>query len=84
MWLVAGVGAFALGRLVRAGRSPRWLLEAFVAVFAAVVAGLVATALDFGGWREPEWRAGTFALLVAIAAVGCLRLIRLIAARRRK
>ena len=81
MWMVAGAGAFALARLMRAGRSPAWLLEGVVGLLSAVIAGLTATALDFGGWREPDWRAGTFALLVAIAAIGLLRLTRLVAAR---
>ncbi|HEX6178672.1 MAG TPA: hypothetical protein VF057_09960 [Thermoanaerobaculia bacterium] len=83
IWVVAGAGAFALGRLIRAGRPAGWLLEVFIALLAAAVAGLTATALDFGGWREPDWRAGTFALLVALAAIGLLRLIRLVAARPR-
>ena len=77
MWLVAGAGAFALARLIRAAR-PSWPTEAAVAVLAAVAAGLVATALDFGGWKEPDWRAAAFSLCVSAAAIGAGRLIRLL------
>jgi len=52
--------------------------ELIAAITAAVAGGVVATALDFGGWREPEWRAGVFALIVSLAAVGFVRAARLI------
>jgi hypothetical protein len=77
MWLVAGAGAFALARLVRSAR-PAWLLEAVVALVAAAAAGLAATALDFGGWKEPDWRAAAFCFAVAAGAIGGERLIRLL------
>ena len=81
VWILAGAGAAAIARLVRAGRTTGFLIEALVSVIAGVAAGLAATALDFGGWREPDWRAGTFCLLVAIAAIGLFRLVRMTLAR---
>ncbi|HUP45301.1 MAG TPA: hypothetical protein VM779_07280 [Thermoanaerobaculia bacterium] len=82
IWLVAGCGALLLARLARTARAP-WWVDALLAVSAAIAAGLAATALDFGGWREPDWRAGSFAFLAALGALGLFRLIRLLRARRR-
>lgn len=84
MWLIAGVGAFAIGRLVRAGRRPPWWTEALAALAAAAVAGLAATAMDFGGLREPDWRAASFAFLVASASIGLGRLVRVILQMRER
>lgn len=78
LWIVAGLGAFSLARLARAGRSRRWWGEAAMAVLFAAAAGLTATVLDFGGWREPDWRAGLFAFLVASGAIGLARVSRVI------
>jgi hypothetical protein len=78
MWVIAGAGAFALGRLSRAGRPGRWVLEASVSLLAAFAAGIAATVLDFGGLQEPDWRAGTFAFLAALGAIGLTRTIRLL------
>ncbi len=73
MWVIAGIGAFAAGRLIRAGRPPSWLVEGPLAVIAAIAAGLAATALDFGGWKEPDGRAGAFAFSAALGAIGLAR-----------
>jgi len=78
MWVIAGAGAFAISRLIRAGRLGGWGLEASVSLLAATAAGLAATALDFGGLQEPDWRAGTFALLASLGAIGLTRAIRLV------
>lgn len=43
------------------------------AVLAAVVAGVAATILDFGGWQELDWRSAAFAFCVALAAAGIVR-----------
>ena len=66
--------AFVLGRLIRAGRGTRWLPELVVAAVSAIVLGGVASAMDFGGWREPDWRTAAFAVLGSFATVGLLRL----------
>lgn len=77
MWFVSGLAAAAAARLVRFGRPPGRLVEAAIAVSAALLAGLIATAFDFGGWREADWRAGVFSFLIAAACVGGYRLARL-------
>ncbi|HEV8434421.1 MAG TPA: hypothetical protein VGR95_13485 [Thermoanaerobaculia bacterium] len=44
-------------------------------MLAAVAAGVAATILDFGGWRDLEWRSAAFAFCVALAVTGVVRLI---------
>ncbi|MEK6371849.1 MAG: hypothetical protein AABO58_04060 [Acidobacteriota bacterium] len=75
VWLVAGGAAFFVARIVPAGR--RTVLEAIAAIVAAVGAGVAATALDFGGWNEPDWRAGLFVFCCAATVIALIRLIRL-------
>jgi uncharacterized membrane protein SirB2 len=74
LWLIAGATAFAIARIVPFARSARWFGEILVTLSAAILLGLAATALDFGGWREPDWRAGLFTFLGAFAAAGLFRL----------
>ena len=78
MWIVAGVGAALLARVAEAGRTRGWFLEVVAGVVAAIAAGLAATAMDFGGWREPDWRCGLFCFFVALSAVGVMRLARIL------
>lgn len=75
LWLVAGGTACALGRFIRKLRQPL-LGELLVALVCSVILGGIATAFDFGGWREPDWRAGLFVLLGSFTAIGFFRLIR--------
>jgi hypothetical protein len=78
VWLVAGGAAFFVARIVPSGRRAAVeAVEAVAAIVAAAGAGLAATALDFGGWNEPDWRAGLFVFCCAAAAIGVIRLIRL-------
>jgi hypothetical protein len=74
LWLVAGVVTVLLARIVPLARPRNPLAEILAAGVASLMAGLAATALDFGGWREPDWRAGLFACFAASAAVGFVRL----------
>ena len=75
LWLVAGAAAFAFARIVPYRRpAGRWG-ELAAGLVAAIAFGLAATYLDFGGWQEPDWRAGLFALFGAFAAIGVKRLI---------
>ena len=73
-WLVSGGLAVILARIVPAGRPASPSVEIITALFAALAAGLAATALDFGGWAEADWRSRLFAFFVAAAALGALRI----------
>jgi len=55
-------------------RARLWI-EAAVALVTGLSLGLLATALDFGGWNELDWRAGVFVFLGSAAAVAIARLI---------
>ncbi len=73
-WTVAAVAAFLLARLApwrRRGVAG----ELALSIVTALILGVAATALDFGGWREPDWRSALFALFGALAAIGLRRLI---------
>lgn len=74
LWVACGIVAVALARIIPIRRRSLFA-EAVVAAATATLAGLVATALDFGGRSELDWRAGVFAFLVAAAAVGALRIV---------
>jgi hypothetical protein len=39
--------------------------------------GVLATALDFGGWNEIDWRAALLAAIAAFGAIGVMRLVRM-------
>lgn len=72
-WLAAGFIVFLLCRFVKLRRQRAWV-ELSATVPTAFVAGICATALDFGGWSELEWRAALFALLCAVTVVALTRL----------
>ena len=74
LWLISGLSAWLVARVLPA-RSRAWLAELAVTLAMASLLGLAATALDFGGWREPDWRAGLFTFCGALAAVGVFRLV---------
>lgn len=76
LWIAAGVAAFLVARIVPIRRETRWLRELLVAAAAALLAGVAATILDFGGWNEPDWRAGAFAFFCSFAAIGIMRSVR--------
>lgn len=73
LWLGCATLAFALARLIPAGRKRGWAGELALAVFVGFALGLTATALDFGGWREPDPRAGLLCGLGSFAILGILR-----------
>jgi hypothetical protein len=73
--MVAGGAAWISARFVPSGRSPA--AEAIAALVVANAAGAAATALDFGGWNEPDWRAALFVFFSVAAALAIVRLIRL-------
>lgn len=76
VWLASGGLAVILARIVPAGRPPSPAWEILTALGASLAAGLAATALDFGGWAESDWRARLFAFFAAAAAVGGTRCAR--------
>lgn len=80
-WIGAGVLAWIVGRLIRPGRLGA-LLEAAVSIVTALLGGLGATALDFGGWRVVDWRGALFALLCGLTSVALARLASLQRKRR--
>jgi len=75
LWLGSGVVAWILARIIPRGRRRCRAAELAAAIVTALFLGTLATALDFGGWNEPDWRAGTFCVLGAFAAVGAVRLL---------
>lgn len=75
MWLAAGLAAWLVARIVPFGRGQKKFVELSISAAMAVILGLTATALDFGGWKEPDWRAGLFAFFGALAAAGVFRLV---------
>ena len=75
-WILAGAVAFALARMIPLFRSERVAGELSVAVILGLLAGVTATALDFGGWREPDLRAVLFSFLCSFAACGVVRLMK--------
>ncbi|HUP64771.1 MAG TPA: hypothetical protein VM557_05785 [Thermoanaerobaculia bacterium] len=72
-WLVSGLLAAVVASRIRR-RSKDWRIEGVVAVMAALVAGLAATAMDFGGLEVLDFRAVMFSFLVAAAAIAGVRL----------
>lgn len=81
LWIVAGLGAWIVARLIPAARPKSWLVELVLSIVSAVLLGVTATAGDFGGWREPDWRAGLFAFFGAFAVAGVFRLVTIFRSR---
>ncbi|MBV9495449.1 MAG: hypothetical protein JOZ54_14465 [Acidobacteria bacterium] len=75
LWLAAGVAAVILARIVPLGRPQNPLPEILFGIVGGFLGGLAATARDFGGWKELDWRAGLFAFFVAAALTGVARLV---------
>jgi predicted MFS family arabinose efflux permease len=73
LWVASALGLFLIARIVPPGRRQNYLLELVIALTVAILCGVAATALDFGGWRTTDWRALLFVLLGTSAAIGALR-----------
>jgi hypothetical protein len=82
LWLLCGAAVLAASRAVAPARPDRIAGELFIVLAVSFLAGLLATALDFGGWGELDWRAAAFVILCNFAAIGICRAIRLAVARR--
>jgi hypothetical protein len=74
LWLGSGVVAFSIARVVPLARRSAWG-ELAATLLAALILGAAATALDFGGWNEPDWRAGLFAFFGSFAMAGAVRAV---------
>jgi MFS family permease len=74
LWVISSAAAFLLARMAPWRRHRRWFGELLVSIVAGLLLGALATALDFGGWNEPDWRAGVFVFLGALAVTGAFRL----------
>ena len=74
-WLASALSIFLVARIIPPGRHRIYLLELATALGAALACGLAATALDFGGWKELDWRAMLFVALGTAAFVGAERLV---------
>ena len=77
LWLASALSIFFVARIVPSGRAHNYLTELIVAAGAALAFGILATRLDFGGWRDSDWRAVAFVLLGVAAATGAHRALRL-------
>lgn len=75
VWLAAATAAHLITYPIRTGRAQGRIVEWTIAAAASIVAGLVATRLDFGGWNEPGVQAALFAFFTAAAAIGLWRLL---------
>jgi hypothetical protein len=74
LWMAcAGVVFFTI-RNIRFLRPAGWLRELVGVVIGALILGEIATALDFGGWNELDWRAALFVLFGTFAISALLRL----------
>jgi len=77
-WFASAAVALAIARMLPV-RPLSLPMEVLLTSAAACCYGLVATALDFGGWNEPDSRAAIFAFL---GAATCLPLARAASIRR--
>jgi len=76
LWLGCATVIFFIARSVPYARPRRWIGELITSLLSALAMGITATALDFGGWNEPDWRAALFVVFGVAAIVGAVRLIR--------
>lgn len=75
LWIAAGLMAWIIARIIPASRPRSRIPELVLALLAGTLLGVAATAGDFGGWREPDWRAGVFAFFGAFTVLGVFRLV---------
>ena len=72
VWAIAGLISFSIARFIEIERRS-WFFELAVSVISGLVSGVIATALDFGGWATADGRAFAFCGLVALLVLGILR-----------
>jgi hypothetical protein len=74
LWTGCAAVVFLSARVVPFGRSRRWIWELIASLAGAFLLGALATALDFGGWNEPDWRGGLFVFFGSAAVIGVMRI----------
>jgi len=74
LWVVSSVAAFVLARMLPWRRRRRFIAELCAAILIGLLFGAAATALDFGGWKELEWRAAAFVFFGSLTAIAVARL----------
>ena len=79
LWIACAAAVFFAIRNIRFGRPAGWVSELIIVVTSALILGAIATALDFGGWKELDWRAGLFVFFGSSAVAGAVRLLHLAA-----
>jgi peptidoglycan/LPS O-acetylase OafA/YrhL len=77
LWMACAIAIFIAIRRVPFGRPAPWIAELIAVIVSAFILGALATALDFGGWNEPDWRAALFILFGSAAIAGAVRFVRL-------
>ena len=77
LWIVSAAICYFAIRYIKFAKPAGWFGELIAVFIAALVLGAIATALDFGGWNEPDWRAALFVLFGSLAIAGAIRVIRL-------
>jgi hypothetical protein len=77
LWIACAAAVFFAIRNIRFGRPAGWIGELFAALISALLFGAIATALDFGGWNELDWRTGLFVLFGCLFVGGAIRFGRL-------
>jgi hypothetical protein len=82
LWMTCAAAVFFTIRRIRFARPDGWIGELFTAIISALVLGGTATALDFGGWNELDWRSGLFVIFGSMAVCGATRIRRLFTRRR--
>jgi hypothetical protein len=82
LWMTCATACFVAMRGIRSGRPAGWIGELCTVAISALALGAIATALDFGGWKEPDWRAALFILFGSLAIGGAIRLGRLLTRSR--
>ena len=82
LWLACALVVFFVARNVPYARPARWIGELITSLVSALAMGVAATALDFGGWNEPDWRAALFVIFGTAAIIGALRIVLMVSARK--
>jgi hypothetical protein len=82
LWMTCAAAVFFAIRAIRFARPAGWIGELATVAGGTFILGGIATALDFGGWNELDWRAGLFVLFGSMAVGGAIRIGRLFTRRR--